>query len=156
VMPLIGYFAAGLFAHGIIAYGGWVAFVLLVFLGEKMIISGIRKKKCPDRTCTAEPCADRKCPAGKQEPSLKLAVMLPLALATSIDALAVGVSFAVLQLRIAPAAALIGVTTFVIAAAGVKTGNVFGAKLGPKAEIAGGIILVLIGLRILLEHLSII
>jgi len=155
-MPLIGYFAAGMFADHIIAYGSWIAFALLTFLGVKMIIGSLGKKKCTDRTCADEPCSDRKCPAGKQEPALNPAVMLPLALATSIDAMAVGISFAFLQVNIAFAAALIGVTTFLIAAAGVKIGNMSGSKLGPKAEFAGGIILMLIGVHILLGHLGII
>ena len=82
--------------------------------------------------------------------------MLPLALATSIDALAVGVSFAFLRVNIIPAVSLIGITTFILSLAGVKIGNVFGARFKSKAELAGGIILILIGLKILLEHLNII
>ena len=81
--------------------------------------------------------------------------MLGLAVATSIDALAVGVTFAFLQVDIVPAVSFIGVTTFVISMAGVKIGNVFGAKYKTKAELAGGIILILMGLKILLEHLGI-
>ena len=82
--------------------------------------------------------------------------MLPLALATSIDALAVGVSFAFLKVSIVSAVSFIGITTFVISMLGVRIGNVFGVRFKSKAEIAGGVILILIGLKILLEHLSII
>jgi len=133
LMPLMGYFAATLFADKIIAYDHWIAFALLVFLGIKMIAGSFKEK--PD----------------SGEISVKPSKMLPLAVATSIDALAVGVSFAFLRVVILPAVALIGVTTFVISAAGVKIGNVFGAKLKSKAELAGGIILVLIGIKILFE-----
>ena len=81
--------------------------------------------------------------------------MLPLAVATSIDALAVGITFAFLQVQIAPAVSFIGVTTFLLSAAGVKIGNVFGMKYKAKAELFGGIVLILMGLKILLEHLGI-
>ena len=79
--------------------------------------------------------------------------MLPLAVATSIDALAVGVTFAFLEVQILPAIALIGVTTFTFSAAGVKIGNVFGVRFKSKAELAGGVILILLGIKILVEHL---
>ena len=82
--------------------------------------------------------------------------MLPLALATSIDALAVGISFAFLGVDIVAAAVLIGVTTFVLSGAGIVVGNVFGAEYKSKAELAGGIVLILIGLKILLEHLEVV
>jgi len=151
VMPLIGYFAASIIAGGFALYGNLIAFAVLTFLGIKMIVGSFKKHTCPDRVCTTNPCTDRKCPAGKQEHSLGLAAMLPLAVATSIDAMAVGVSFVFLSVNIAFASALIGVITFSIVAAGVKIGNVFGSKLGSKAELVGGIILALMGLRILLE-----
>ena len=80
--------------------------------------------------------------------------MIGLAVATSIDALAVGVTFAFLQAKIVPAVSFIGVTTFIISVAGVKIGNIFGAKYKSKAELAGGIILILMGVKILLEHLG--
>lgn len=80
--------------------------------------------------------------------------MIGLAVATSIDALAVGVTFAFLQVKIVPAVSFIGVTTFIISVAGVKIGNIFGAKYKSKAELAGGIILILMGVKILLEHLG--
>ena len=138
VMPLIGYMAATRFADGIIAYDHWIAFVLLCFLGGKMIMGSFKKD------------------AGSgKEISVKPAQMLPLAVATSIDALAVGVSFAFLKVNIAPAVCFIGVTTFILSVVGVRVGNVFGIKLKSKAEFAGGVILILIGVKILLEHLGI-
>ena len=91
-----------------------------------------------------------------KETSLKPAVMLPLAIATSIDALAIGVSFAFLQVNIIPSVLLIGVTTLTVSMLGVKIGNIFGMRFKSKAELAGGIILILIGLRILLEGLGVI
>ena len=134
-MPLIGYFAGNLFTAGITEYSHWIAFVLLCFLGGKMIVESFKKADSPEK-----------------EYSLKPAHMLPLAVATSIDALAVGVSFAFLQVSIVPAVLLIGVVTLVISTAGVKVGKVFGAKFKSKAHFAGGIILVLIGLTILLRN----
>jgi len=134
VMPLIGYFAAALFAEKIIAYSHWIAFGLLCFLGGKMIADSFGKEVRPDAY------------------SIKPSKMLPLALATSIDALAVGVSFAFLQVSIIPAVSVIGVTTLILSMAGVKTGNIFGVRFKSKAQLSGGIILALIGLKILLEH----
>jgi len=157
-MPLVGFLAATLFADKITAYDHWIAFALLCFLGGKMMVGTVREKGCPDRACPDEPCGDRDCPKmpdGK-EASLKPAQMLPLAVATSIDALAVGVSFAFLQVSIVPAVSFIGVTTLLLSMIGVKIGNVFGLKFKSKAELAGGVILMLIGLKILLEHMGVI
>jgi len=138
-MPLIGYAVATRFSEMIIAFDHWIAFALLCFLGGKMIVGSLKQDKPSDK-----------------EASLNFKEMLPLAVATSIDALAVGVSFAFLQVNILPAVLLIGLTTFLLSAAGVKIGSIFGAKFKSKAELAGGIILILIGLNILLEHLDII
>jgi len=135
LMPLLGYLAASLFAGKIIDYSHWIAFILLLFIGSKMIIGSFKKESLP---------------AGKTEVSLIPMQMLPLAVATSIDALAVGVSFAFLAVNIIPAVLLIGITTFIFSMAGVKIGTVFGTRFKTKAELAGGVILVLIGLRILL------
>lgn len=157
-MPLIGYMVATLFADRITAYDHWIAFGLLSFLGIRMIIGSFKKEGCKDRECPDESCDDRSCPGGRRpenkEASLKLAKMLPLALATSIDALAVGVSFAFLQVSIIPAISFIGVITLVLSMLGVKIGNAFGAKFKSKAELAGGVILILVGVKILLEHLG--
>lgn len=139
-MTLIGYFAATLFADVVDAYGHWIAFGLLCILGGKMIFDGFKKDSA----------------AKDKEQSLRPAKMIPLALATSIDALAVGISFALLSVSIIPAASLIGITTLVISMAGVKIGSIFGVKFKSKAQIVGGIILILIGLNIVLEHFEII
>ncbi|MCL2544351.1 MAG: manganese efflux pump MntP family protein [Clostridia bacterium] len=149
-MPLAGYLVAARFAGHILAYGHWIAFAVLCFLGGKMMAGSLRK----------EGQIEGREEGGKRpqekEASLRPARMLPLALATSIDALAVGVLFAFLRVRIVPAVSFIGVTTLALSMAGVKVGSVFGARLQSKAEFAGGIILVLIGLKILLEHLGVI
>jgi len=160
LMPLIGNMLAIQFADKIIAFDHWIAFGLLCFIGGKMILGSFKKEGCRDRECPAEPCTDRECPGGERpdtkETSLKPATMLPLAIATSIDALAVGVSFAFLKVDIVPAVLSIGVTTLVLSMGGVKIGNLFGTRFKSKAELAGGIILVLMGLKILLEHTGII
>lgn len=160
VMPLIGYFIASLFAGKIISFDHWVAFALLLFLGVKMIAESFKKEKpgCGDRECPDGICTDRECP-GKpenEEVSLKPKKMMPFALATSIDALAVGVSFAFLKVEIFSSASIIGVITLALSIAGVKIGNIFGKKIKSKAEFIGGVILILIGVKILLEHLGVI
>ena len=153
IMPLIGYLAASRFADRITAYSHWIAFVLLGFLGSKMIIGSFKKERCTDRTCPAlRPCGDRHCPSETKEASLSPKTMLPLALATSIDALAVGVSLAFLYVGIAPTVSFIGIVTFIVSTAGVYIGNIFGAKFKSKATFAGGVILVLIGAQILISH----
>lgn len=139
LMPLIGFFAASAFAGKIIAYSHWIAFALLSFLGGKMIMGGVKKENSEGLKA--------------KENSLAFKEMFPLALATSVDALAVGVSFAFLQVNIVPAVLLIGIITLIISIGGVKIGNVFGVRFKSRAEFAGGIILILIGLRILFENL---
>lgn len=160
VMPLIGYLLATQFSDRIVAFDHWIAFVLLCFIGGKMIVESFRKEGCADRECPAEKCTDRECPGRqrpeKEEASLKPTEMLPLALATSIDALAVGVSFAFLHVNIVLTSSLIGIITLTLSMIGVKIGNIFGVKFKSKSELAGGIILVLIGLKILLEHMGLI
>jgi putative Mn2+ efflux pump MntP len=137
-MPLIGYLGATLFADRVMDYSHPIAFGLLGFIGCKMIIGSFKKEKNSDN-----------------EISLKPVVMLPLAVATSIDALAVGVSFTFLQVNIIPAVIIIGVITLIISMIGVKIGNVFGMKFKSKAEFFGGFILITIGTRLLLEHLGV-
>ncbi|MCL2203455.1 MAG: manganese efflux pump MntP family protein [Defluviitaleaceae bacterium] len=133
LMPLIGFFAARSFAQYIMAFDRYVVFALLAFLGGKMIYSAF--KSDPDtRADTLSPH-----------------IMLPFALATSIDALAVGISFAFLYVNITVAVILIGVITFGVSAVGVKIGSVFGERFKTKATVAGGLILILIGLRVLLQ-----
>ena len=159
VMPLAGFLLATQFADNIVAFDHWIAFVLLCFIGGKMIAGSFKKEGCTDRDCPEGTCTDRKCPGGERpdtaEASLSPAKMLPLAVATSIDALAVGVSFAFLNVKILPAAVSIGITTLALSIVGVKIGNIFGTRFKSKAELAGGIILVLMGVKILLEHLGI-
>ena len=134
-----------------------------------MIAGSFRKGSRSDGSCPDESCGGRQCPEGngfeqcaggerpdRSKKSLKPSVMLPYAFATSIDALAVGVSFAFLKVSIVPAVLFIGTTTLILSMLGVKIGNVFGRKLKAKAELAGGVILVLIGLKILLEHVGVI
>lgn len=143
VMPLIGYLLGSTFSKKITAVDHWVAFVLLAFIGANMIKEALSNKEC-------ETVND----------SLGIKTMFIMAVATSIDALAVGVTFAFTDFEpenfVYIAFIIIGVTTFTISAAGVKIGNIFGTKYKSKAELAGGIILVLLGLKILLEGLGVI
>ena len=137
-MPLLGYAAGTRFASAIEAYDHWIAFALLAFIGGKMLLEGLK----PDDPEEMPP-----------EPSLGLRRMLPLAVATSIDALAVGVGFAFLRVEVVPAVVCIGVVTLILSAAGVKIGHVFGLRFKSKAELAGGAILILMGVKILVGHL---
>ena len=145
LMPIIGYFLGYGFRDYIEAYDHWIAFILLAAIG----ISTIRG---------AQAEVDEEIQEGDNlySDNFSFKAMLPLAIATSIDALAVGVSFAFLKVNIWMAAALIGVITFVISGIGVKLGSTFGMRFKKKAEFAGGIILILIGFKILIEHLGVI
>ena len=134
VMPLLGYVLGSGFRSVIESLDHWISWILLTAIGIHMI----RESREPVR---------------KMEASFAPRVMLPLAVADSIDALAVGVSFAFLKADILPAVLLMGLTTFAFSAAGVKVGNQFGARYKSKAEMAGGIILLLMGASILWEHL---
>jgi putative Mn2+ efflux pump MntP len=137
LMPLLGWLLGSRFSRYIEKFDHWIAFILLALIGANMI---------------------REAVSGKEEDvdsSLKFGEMFLMAVATSIDALAVGVSFAFLNVSIVPAVTCIGVITFVISAIGVKIGSIFGARYKARAEIAGGVILIIIGLRILLQHLGI-
>ena len=135
LMPLIGWALGARFEHVIQSVDHWIAFFLLAVIGAGMIREARQEEEALND-------------------DLGFKTMLLLAVATSIDALAVGVTFAFLQVRILPAASLIGVTTFALSALGVYIGHVFGLKYKAKAEIAGGVILIGIGLKILLEHLG--
>jgi len=150
IMPLIGYIVAAQFAGHVVRYSHWVVFALLFFLGGKMIWGSFKKEKCPDRTCPTTACTDRECPNVRREAALTPKKMLPLALATSVDALAVGVSFAFLYVSIVPAISIIGAITFAVSILGVKIGCIFGSKLVFKAELLGGIILCLMGIWVLI------
>ena len=136
LMPLLGYLLASSFADYIRAYDHWIAFALLVLIGANMIREAFSKEE------------------EKVDSSFSVKTMLLLAVATSIDALATGVSFALTETNIWLAICLIGATTFAFSAAGVKIGSVFGSKYQSKAEFIGGVILVLIGVKILVEHLT--
>lgn len=135
LMPFVGYMLGINFQKTITAYDHWIAFLLLGIIGINMI----------REACSPE---EDSCDA-----SVAFRDMLILAVATSIDALAVGVTFAFLQVQIIPAISFIGCTTFLLSIVGVKVGTVFGCRYKSKAEFAGGLILVLIGVKILIEHL---
>ena len=135
LMPLIGYLLGAQFESKITAFDHWIAFILLGLIGGNMIREGVSGDE------------------EKTDDSVSIKNMLPLAIATSIDALAVGVTFAFLRVNIVYAVSFIGVITFLLSTVGVKVGNVFGARYKSKAEIAGGVILILMGLKILIEHL---
>ena len=138
LMPLIGFLLGYSFEEYITSIDHWIAFILLSLIGLNMIKESLSKEK------------------DNFNDKLDLKTMLPFALATSIDALAVGITFAFLKVNILLAIILIGIITFIISFIGVKIGNKFGSKYEKKAQVVGGIILLLIGLKILLEHLGII
>ncbi len=142
LMPLIGYFLGKQFEDYIVSVDHWIAFALLAFIGGKMIADVVRDGGEEE--------------SAVKEDRLRLREILMLALATSIDALAVGISFAFLKVEIISAVATIGVTTLLLSALGVVIGHRFGARYKNKATLAGGVILILIGTKILLEHLGII
>jgi putative Mn2+ efflux pump MntP len=139
LMPIIGYFLGAQFQHLIESIDHWIAFGLLFLIGANMIREAVWGDKDDDIP---------------ENGSLSFKTMFLLAVATSIDALAVGVSFACIQVKLWSSVLVIGITTFLFSVLGVKIGNVFGSKFEKSAEIAGGIILILIGLKILLEHLG--
>ena len=135
LMPHIGYYLGSLFADMVTRYSHWVAFALLLAIGGNMIKESLGEEENVSN-------------------DMGFKSMLLLAIATSIDALAVGVTFAFLQVDIIPAVSFIGIVTFVLSAIGVKIGNVFGTKYKSKAEFVGGAILILMGIKILFEHLG--
>lgn len=137
LMPFIGYLLGIQFKQYITAIDHWIAFILLGIIG----ISMIKEALSQENDC--------------ENASLNFKTMLLLAVATSIDALAAGITFAFLRVSIIPAVCFIGVITFFLSTAGVKIGNVFGTRYKSKAELAGGIILILMGTKILLEHLNV-
>ena len=138
LMPIIGFYLGSLFAAAIEAIDHWIAFILLAAIGANMLREAFSKKE-------EEVSAD-----------LSVKTMFLMAVATSIDALAVGISLAMAgNTNIWLAASLIGVTTFILSAIGVKIGSIFGNRFEKKAEFAGGVILIFLGVRILLQHLGI-
>lgn len=136
LMPAIGYILGAQFQEAIASIDHWIAFVLLALIGGNMIHEALDNDE------------------EEADASLDVKPMFLLAVATSIDALAIGITFAFLKVNNIPAVCFIGIVTFIISFAGVKIGNVFGARYKNKAEIVGGVILILLGLKILLEHLG--
>mgnify|MGYP002599648907 FL=1 len=137
LMPTIGFFLGTQFKDQITSIDHWIAFVLLGLIGINMVKEALSNDE------------------EQADDSIAVKEMFMLAVATSIDALAVGITFAFLNVHIVSAASMIGVCTFLISFAGVKIGNIFGTKYKSKAELAGGIILILLGFKILFEHLHI-
>ena len=142
LMPLTGYLLGTQFKDYITSIDHWIAFVLLAIIGINMI------RESRERDDDNEVCP-------KEENPFAFKTMLMLAVATSIDALAVGITLAFLNVALVPSVTFIGATTFVISAIGIRIGNIFGMKYKAKAEFAGGLILICIGAKILLEHLGI-
>ena len=174
LMPLIGYFLGAQFEHFITHIDHWIAFGLLTVIGVNMIREAVGEDETTsqrDDETTSEdsessslsssefngqkPTAKSQQPiANSQQPtSNSIKTMLILAIATSIDALAVGVTFAFLKVNIWKSILIIGITTFLFSFVGVKIGNVFGSRYSKTAEIVGGVILILLGIKILVEHL---
>ena len=135
LMPLIGYFLGVSFASLVESFDHWIAFVLLGIIGFNMIREALSNDECE-----------------AAHPDFSARTMLMMAIATSIDALAVGVSFAFLHIDIWSAASIIGVTTFILSIVGLRIGNIFGCRYKSKAEFAGGAILMIMGIKILIEH----
>lgn len=138
LMPLLGYLLGTRFQEKIQAVDHWIAFILLALIGANMVREACSKEACEE-----------------EDACLDVRTMFVLAVATSIDALAVGITFAFLKVQIVPAVSFIGITTLLLSAAGVYIGHFFGSRYKAKAELAGGILLILLGLKILLEHLGI-
>ena len=136
LMPAIGYILGAQFQEAIASIDHWIAFVLLALIGGNMVHEALDNDE------------------EEADASLDVKTMFLLAVATSIDALAIGITFAFLKVSIIPAVCFIGIVTFIISFAGVKIGNVFGVRYKNKAEIVGGVILILLGLKILLDHLG--
>lgn len=141
LMPLLGWFLGSGFQSFIEPVDHWIAFALLAFIGAKMLWDAFHDDEEED--------------AAAENARLDLKELVMLAIATSIDALAVGISFAFLQVDIVPAVALIGIITFALSLVGVAVGHVFGSRFEKPATIIGGIVLIAIGLKILLEHLGV-
>ncbi len=142
LMPFIGWALGSQFESYITSIDHWIAFVLLVVIGGNMVKEAVSEKGGEDEV-------------EQMDPPLDIKEMFILAIATSIDALAVGITFAFLNYPIVEAITIIGITTFVISIIGVYVGNFFGSKYKKRAEIVGGVILILLGVKILLEHLGI-
>lgn len=167
-MPVIGYYVCVSFESYVVSFDHWIAFVLLGFLGAKMIFEAIKEDKEDKKLKQTENelkmaiKSQEECKSQNKENNiannkekLNIKELFALAIATSIDALAVGITLAFLKVNIFGASAIIGAVTFVLCCIGVFIGNIFGCKFKKPAEIAGGVILILMGLKILLEHLGV-
>lgn len=141
LMPLIGWALGSQFEQFITSFAHWIAFALLAFIGGKMLWDAFHE--------------DEEEVEAVDNPKLDYKELVMLAIATSIDALAVGISFAFLQVDIIPAITIIGVVTFVISFGGVVIGNQFGSRYEKPATIVGGVVLICIGIKIVLEHMGI-
>lgn len=139
LMPLIGYIMGTQFKDSITSIDHWIAFVLLFLIGINMIRESLNKDEVACENIDVQ---------------LSFKNMTVLSIATSIDALAIGITFAFLQVNIIPAVSIIGITTFILSVIGVKIGHVFGSKYKSSAELIGGIILIAMGIKILFEHLN--
>ncbi len=135
LMPIVGYLLGVSFASLVESFDHWIAFVLLSIIGINMIRESLHGDECEIHS------------------DFSIYSMFMLAIATSIDALAIGVSFAFLQIDILPAASIIGITTFILSMIGLRIGNIFGCRYKSKAEFVGGAVLIIIGIKILVEHL---
>ena len=172
LMPIIGYFLCVQFEGYIVSFDHWIAFSLLAFIGGKMVFEALKERKESLKQLTQEnedgKNLERKetevkskikcsCEDESRDNQNKFSIkeIIFLAIATSIDALAVGITFAFFNINIFTASSIIGLTTFVLCCIGVLIGNFFGSKFKTFAEVAGGIILILMGIKILLEHLEI-
>lgn len=141
LMPFIGWALGTQFESYITSIDHWIAFVLLGFIGGKMVVEAVKPE-------------EEEVEIDQMDPPLDIKEMFILAIATSIDALAVGITFAFLNYPIVEAISIIGIVTFIISIIGVYVGNFFGNKYKSKAELAGGLILIFIGIKILVEHLG--
>ena len=139
LMPLIGWILGIQFADKIAFIDHWIAFALLLYIGGKMILEAVKERR-------------EDVEIEQMDPPLPVKELFVMAVATSIDALAVGITFSFLQVNIVQAISIIGVITFFLSGVGVFVGNIFGSKYKTGAELAGGVILVLLGIKILLEH----
>lgn len=139
LMPAIGYYLGNFFAEAVAKYAHWIAFIFLAIIGGNMIKESFEKEEC-------ENCKDA---------AMDAKTMFVMAIATSIDAMAVGVSLAFLKVQIVPAVTFIGVITFIMSGVGVKIGSIFGSKYKSKAEFAGGVVLIIMGLKTILEGIGI-
>ena len=151
LMPVIGFYLGTSFAGYITKIDHWIAFVLLVFIGINMVKEALEKPECNSEECKNGQCNIESNKKEKNPYAVK--TMFIMAIATSIDALAVGVTFALLDVNVWVAITFIGVITFIMSAIGIKIGNIFGDKYKSKAELLGGVILILLGVKILVEAL---